>query len=332
MISLADDWVWDSWYVWQESTLHAFYLKAPKSLLDPNLRHQNARVGHSTSEDGISWQHHADALGPTDSDTFDNQAIWTGSIVRHDGLWHMFYTGIDRHTKGQIQRVGHATSPDLFTWTRVQSTPVITAQAPWYAVASTDARAEEPFRDPWVFWHLGEWHMLITARDASGATVGTGNMAHATSPDLYNWSLREPLIVNSGFDQLEVFEVTQIAGRWFVTFCMQSRDVHRPGVLPRVATYAAPAASPLGPYDLDAAHPIPVEGGLYAGRIVEFPAGSHRLMGFIENGEPGGFGGVIADPIPLVVDDRGWLVFDVEQSGAGRNGGTSLHSNVAHHA
>lgn len=312
MLELQDEWVWDSWYAWQGETLHAFYLKAPKSLGDPNLRHHNARVGHSTSSDGITWQHHADALAPNASESFDDQAIWTGSVLHHAGVWHMFFTGIDRRTKGRIQRVGHATSTDLFDWVRVGSEPILTAAAPNYAVAELDPRGEEPFRDPWVFWHAGEWHMLVTARAAGDDTAGAGNMAHATSPDLFNWTLRQPLISASGFDQLEVFQVVEVEGNWFLIFCTGALDVRRAGVPKAFATYAAPAAGPLGPFDLDGAKPIPESGGVYAARVVRFPDASQRLIGFLDSGEPGGFQGVIGNPKKLRVDAEGALVFDVE--------------------
>lgn len=331
MIALDDDWVWDSWYAWDTGTLHAFYLKAPKSLGDPNLRHVNARVGHSTSVDGRNWVHHQDALQPSAVEAFDDRAIWTGSVLQHEGLWHMFYTGIDQSAMGRIQRVGHATSSDLFNWTRVQVNPILSAQHPQHATALRDERGEEPFRDPWVFWHEDQWHMLVTARSTEQGVRGNGNMAHATSQNLYDWSLQEPLLSSTGFDQLEVFQVVEVDGRWFLIFCTQPADVHRPGVPKSFTTYAAPADGPLGPFHLDEARPI-TEGseGIYAGRIVRMPDGTNTLLGFIESGEPGGFGGVISDPLPVVVSAEGALVLDVEQPSSGGDRGTGLYADVTH--
>lgn len=308
MLELNDDWIWDSWYVWEGAVLHAFYLKAPKSLEDSNLRHHNARVGHSTSRDGFTWQHHLDALSASERASFDDQAIWTGSIVQHFGKWHLFYTGIDRISKGKVQRIGHAVSEDLFSWNRVADQPVLTASPEHYSVREFDPLGEEPFRDPWVFFFEGTWQMLVTARD----TVGGGNMAHATSVDLITWTLQPPLIRDSKFDQLEVFQLVQISGKWFLMFCARASDVHRPGVQATNATYAAPAAGPLGPFDLDRAHPVPAQGGIYAGRVVQFPDGSSKLLGFLDDGSTDGFSGIISDPLTLCVDSRGDLVLNVQ--------------------
>lgn len=303
MIKLEQYWVWDSWYVRHDDVLHAFYLKAPKSLGDPDKRHHNAEVGHSVSSDGTNWTELPDALHRNIGDTFDNQGIWTGSVVKNGDLWHMFYTGIDKDVKGQIQRIGHATSSDLITWERVGDAPILTASAPWYATSETDPKNEEPFRDPWVFFFEDQWHMLITARDTSG----DGTMAHAVSDDLYTWELGQPLISNAQFDQLEVFQVIEIDGRWFLIFCAAPQDIHRPNIEKSYATYAVSAAGPLGPFDLDTATPITPDGGVYAGRIVQLADGSHNLFGFLDSGAPGAFTGTICSPIPVELTNEGTL-------------------------
>lgn len=303
MIQLKTDWVWDSWYVQDGEDLHAFYLKAPQSLENPDLRHHNAQVGHSVSKDGTHWTELPDTLLRREGDFFDSQGIWTGSVLKNNGVWHMFYTGIDKNSKGRIQRIGHATSLDLITWERVGDEPILTATSAWYATSETDPKNEEPFRDPWVFFYEDQWHMLVTARD----TQGDGTMAHAVSADLYNWELKEPLISNAQFDQLEVFQVVEVDGRWILIFCAAPQDIHRPGVEKSYATFAAAATSPLGPFDLDTATPITPGGGIYAGRIVTFPDGSHNLLGFIDSGAPGEFTGTISSPIPVELNREGTL-------------------------
>lgn len=304
MITREEFWVWDSWYAHDKGLLHAFYLKAPKSLVNPDLRHHQAEVGHSVSTDGTNWEVLPDALNKNSEQAFDNQGIWTGSIVKHEDLWHMFYTGIDQESKGRIQRIGHATSADLISWTRVSNDPTLTAKSPWYATAETDPKAEEPFRDPWVFHYENKWHMLVTARDSAG----DGTMAHATSEDLWDWELQPPLIENASFAQLEVFQVVEVDGQWVLVFCAAPQDVTREGIEKSYATYAVSAQSPLGPFNLDTATPITPNGGVYAGRIVLNEFGAPKLYGFIDNGQPGGFQGVISDPIDVQLTSEGVLV------------------------
>ena len=44
-------WVWDSWYAQDGEETHVFFLKAPRSLGDPDLRHDRAVIGHAVSRD-----------------------------------------------------------------------------------------------------------------------------------------------------------------------------------------------------------------------------------------------------------------------------------------
>ena len=309
MLSREHEWVWDSWYITEGDNLHAFYLMAPKALGDPELRHVNAQVGHSVSRDGVNWEHFDDVFGPGDADGFSGQAIWTGSIIRVGDTYHWFYTGIARETSWFVQRIGHATSPDLRTWTRTSTEPVLSADPRWLLTADASAEGHEPFRDPWVFGRDGDWHMLVTASERDGV----GTIAHATSTDLHTWTMAEPLVHDSGFGQIEVVQTLEVDGRWVLVFCTGVADVRRPGVEAAFATYSAPAAGPLGPFDLDHAEPITPGGGVYAARVVELN-GELNLFGFLDTGQPGGFTGTISDPIPLELSERGTLRPRVQSS------------------
>ena len=92
--NLPDHWVWDFWLADDGALHHLFYLHAPKSLGDPNLRHRNARIGHASSTDLREWTDHGQVFDAGAAGSFDGSATWTGSVVRGpDGLWRMFYTG-----------------------------------------------------------------------------------------------------------------------------------------------------------------------------------------------------------------------------------------------
>jgi beta-fructofuranosidase len=113
MLTLSDFWVWDSWSVTHEGQHHLFFLKAPKSLGDPDKRHFHPTVGHAVSADFRTWRILPDALRPADGPAWDDYTTWTGSIVRGpSGRWHMFYTGTSRGEQGLVQRVGRADSDD----------------------------------------------------------------------------------------------------------------------------------------------------------------------------------------------------------------------------
>lgn len=295
---IADDsrWFWDSWYAHDGDFHHAFFLAAPKSLGDPDLRHASARVGHAVSRDLREWTMLADALEPGAPGRFDDRAIWTGSVIRDGDVWRMFYTGTSVATGHSVQRIGQAVSSDLMSWERVSSNPLVTADPRWYSTLDRDG--DEPFRDPWVVRHDGRWHMLVTATDRFGA----GCIGHAVSEDLLSWEVRPPLTSNSGFRQLEVVQTTRIAGAHVVVFCTGADDVLASGLPARTGTWSAPADGPLGPFHLNRAEPID-DRPIYAGRIVEGPAGP-VLLGFDTGSDDEPFTGVIGDPISVGLSDR----------------------------
>lgn len=299
MLSRENEWVWDSWFVVDNDQLHAFYLMAPKSLGDPDLRHVNAKVGHSVSVDARHWTHLPDVFGPSEGDEFDNLAIWTGSIIKESGLWHFFFTGINRETREGVQKLGHATSHDLVSWSRQSTGPILQADAP-YATTATSTDGKEHFRDPWVFFHGGEWHMLVTSTDLDG----WGTVGHATSGNLTDWHLHPALVQNSHLRQIEVTQTISIEGSWVLIFCMGPTDIERDGVTKAFGTYSMPAHGPAGPFEIEKTELL--IDGVYAARVVEF-RGETFLLGFLGTAEPDGFLGAISDPVPVRLTDRGTL-------------------------
>ena len=307
MFDLPGSWVWDYWFADDGERYHLFFLYASRALHDPDARHYRASIGHAVSTDLVEWTQVADALVRSDAPAFDDLATWTGSVVRHDdGTWFMFYTGATRAPDGKnVQRIGVATSPDLLTWTKAGE-PVLEAGGPSYEKLSSGAWHDEAFRDPWVFADPSGngWHMLITARAPEGPVDGRGIVGHAWSADLRTWELREPLSIPSptGFGQLEVLQVENVDGRPVLIFsCLgaQATPARRDAA---GGTWAVPAESLLGPYDIDAAYPLTDE-RLYVGRLLRRRSdGQWLLFAFRNAGEDGSFVGGITDPMPVAWD------------------------------
>lgn len=306
MYELSDVWTWDSWFVDDGQQFHAFYLKASRALIEPVRRHQRASVGHAVSTDLRSWTELPDALVAADRPAFDDQAIWTGSIVKGpDGAWHLFYTGCSAENP-LVQRIGSAASNDLTTWTRSPGWQPLTADGDWYEKFGDSAWFDEAWRDPWVFEDpSGDgWHMLITARAKHGGLRDRGVVGHATSTDLTTWTVRPPLSVpGAGFGQLEVLQVAQVVGRWVViASCLESemsdeRRVADPGG----GIWAVPIDSPVGPFDMARATRL-TDASLYAGRLVEDRSGVWQLLAFRNEDGDGTFLGGLADPIAVFWD------------------------------
>ncbi len=308
MFTLPDSWLWDFWLAKDHGTYHLFFLHASRSLHDPDRRHMRAGIGHAISTDLVTWEQVSDALVHGDIGSFDQTATWTGSVVKGpDDRWYLFYTGAGpiKEDGAHAQQIGLATSNDLMTWNKYPGSPVASADPRWYETIGGPAPwQDEHWRDPWVFPDPdGQgWHMLITARATTGSLDDRGVVGHARSADLLHWDVQPPLSEpGAGFGHLEVFQVAQVDGRDVLLFNCAAQQLaparRATGVTGGIWT--APAASPLGPYDLTAARQIAQDPSLYVGKLVQDPAGTWVLLAFHDINKNGDFVGALSDPIPV---------------------------------
>ena len=307
MFAIHDAWVWDFWVADDGENYHLFFLHAPKSLGDPDARHYNASIGHAVSADLMSWERRPAALAKGRPGEADDLATWTGSVVPgDDGLWYLFYTSASLTPSGNVQTISVATSADLETFTKLPG-PLLRAEKPHYEQLTDATWHDEAFRDPWVFRDPeGDgWHMLITARAASGAPLERGVVGHATSSDLRTWRLQPPLSAGAqGFGQLEVMEPLELDGRWFLVFNCLAGDLpeeRRPATTG--GTWIADAAGPLGPYDIADARLLTDDRFYVTRPIRERGTGRTLLMAFRHKDADGHFVGELTDPVELALVD-----------------------------
>lgn len=306
-LRLPDHWVWDFWLARDGADVHAFFLHAPRALGDPGLRHAAARIGHAVSRDLRAWTVLPRPLGEPPPAAPDDLAQWTGSVLRGQDAWHLFYTGLSTVDGGRAQRVLHATSADLLTWRREPL--VLEADPRWY---ETDA-AVVHWRDPWVVRDGDTWRLLVTARSNSGPLDERGVVGHASSPDLRTWTVEPPLAGPRDFRQLEVPQVERIGGRWRLFFSAYVTDhsdarAARVGGEPVSGTHYLDGDTITGPWrvprdefllgDTARSH--------YAARVVEHD-GAWQLIAWVERDRVGRFVGELTDPVPLRVAPDGSL-------------------------
>lgn len=299
-LSLPDKWIWDFWLTEHDGWFHLFYLQAPKSIGDPHLRHWNVSIGHAVSNDLRSWSLRPDALRPATTPAWDDCSTWTGSILRHDDRWHLFYTGTSHAEDGLVQRIGRATSTDLDHWDH-EPEPLITSDSRWYEQLGAGWH-DEAWRDPWVFQgHDGQFHALITARTNCGDRLDRGCIAHATSTDLDRWEVRPPITKPGGFGELEVPQAYELGGVWYLIFCShtQTQSEARRAAGAGTGTYYISSDNPLGPFDASDARPLQADqtGTTYAGRLVDF--NGTQLLVWLGHDDSGGFVGELADPVAV---------------------------------
>jgi beta-fructofuranosidase len=307
--SRPDHWLWDFWLADDGKLFHIFYLHASKSLGDPDLRHRNARIGHATSDDLISWTDHGQIfeLGPRGA--FDDTANWTGSVTRgQDGRWRLYYTGsrfLAPDSNHNVETIGMAVSEDLYSWTKLAG-PVCRADARWYETFGTSSWPEEAWRDPWVFPDPDgkRWHMLITARANRGDVTQRGVVGHAVSTDMEHWEVQPPLSQpGADFAHLEVLETFSIENRNYVLFSCDTPRLSGKRHNTMGGIWYMTVETFAGPFDPSAARLLASQ-RLYAGRVVQQRDGKWILMGF-DNGPP--FTGSISSPIPILAHADGTL-------------------------
>ena len=317
VLALKDHFIWDSWYVHDGDKYHGYFLKAPRSIGDPQLRHFNVSYGHATSTDLVNWDYLGECFRPS-IDGWDNYTTWTGSVVRgDDDLWHLYYTGTRKNDPQLAQKIGHATSTDLHNWERVGDGLILDLVGPNAQHYETDVSNcewhDRAMRDPWVMRDPdgAGWLMYFTARVPNGAEANdAGCIGFATSSYCYSWSLEPPVFVG-GFGQLEVPQVFEKKGTWYCLFCTANNHFsEEQTTLRRVVTgnHYLIGDSPRGPWRiapgfLDGTQPCT----RYAARIVDTDGGM-VILGFADRPEGASdFVGHIMDPDPVEITAEGHL-------------------------
>ena len=162
----------------------------------------------------------------------------TGSIVKVDGIYHMFYCTFQDDP--QLQWARHATSTDLTHWEDIPEDK-FGADGEIYRMSD--------WRDPFVFWNEeeGKWWMILAARE-NAPTERNGCVALCVSDNLSKWEYRPPLYaprLNQAANECpDLFQM----GDWyylvysnytdgFCTYYRMSRSLNGPWLRPEVDTF-----------------------------------------------------------------------------------------------
>ncbi len=174
------------YYVFKDGdTFHLFYNVGNAGESQQWFEPGNEKAfGHATSKDFKTWKHHPRVLDVVPG-TWEGMVVSAPSIIKHEGVYYMFYTGFDDRVPGK-QTVGLATSKDLFRWQRHEGNPVYEAP-PW-----ADRRADGwiDCRDSHVIKY-GDGFLLFTMVSKG---EGKGAIALAESKNLIEWKDLGPAV------------------------------------------------------------------------------------------------------------------------------------------
>ena len=107
-----------------DNTIHLFYIRADESV---PVGDTAKSLGHASTTDFKHWTQHPDVIHVV-PDTWEESFIWAPYIINNNGLYIMFYTGVNRF---YAQATGMAVSFDLFNWTKIPDNPVYIPDPSW---------------------------------------------------------------------------------------------------------------------------------------------------------------------------------------------------------
>ena len=112
---------WNDPSILKENLIYVMYLTA-----NYGDQGENVIPFRATSNDGIIWDINPTPVLSTGENTsnFDYAKVETPSVVYFNGLYHMYYTGVQTDLSG-ILCIGHATSEDGLSWVKDPSNPII---------------------------------------------------------------------------------------------------------------------------------------------------------------------------------------------------------------
>jgi len=317
--------MWDFWLVspheWggSNSPYHLYYLQAPRTLSDPNLRHGIATVGHAVSHDLRQWIHCGTALEAGQLGSWDDRAIWTGSVIVRDNLAYMFYTGLCQAERGFVQRIGLAVSTDLVHWERHPANPLLEADTRWYEPMGA-GRGAEVWRDPYVVYSSDEdaYYMFLSARVNTGPSDERGVIGLARSTNLLSWEVLPPVSMPGDFTEMEVPQVVPLNGRYYLLFCATRHATTKLsswGSKGWAGTHYLVASKLTGPYLPLTDEPLVADtlGTYYAGKLVRDRTGELSFMAWRQWDEGGNFCGGLSDAVAVHILPDGRLHIDPQQ-------------------
>ena len=247
--------MWDAWCINTGDELHLFHLQFPRK--DSGIKiPEEWGWGHAVSRDLVHWEEKPQVLCPHGL-PHDSEIKFTGSTVYKDGQYYMFYVMRD----GAYQRIGLATSSDLYDWHEYENNPVLIPDKRWF-ITYADGKDRENNYPAWEP-NVDCRDMLVTAVPGGGfygyfvvaadmgGTSPTGVIGVAHSDDLINWDQMGIAYASDRINIVEMIDIFQLNGRWYMTLLTSSAYGSRHNFsdenVCRGEIYAS-SDTPLGPF------------------------------------------------------------------------------------
>jgi beta-fructofuranosidase len=206
----ANAWAADFIPFFENGRFHLFYLLDWR---DPSGHGEGTPWYQISTKDFIHFTEHGEMLprgGLQDQDLY----VFTGSVIKAMGKYHIFYTGHNPHLADKglpIEAIMHAESQDLINWQKIPSDTFFAPQ---------DHYETHDWRDPYVFWNdeAQEFWMLLAARLKDGPLRRRGCTALCTSKDLSHWEVKSPFYTPNMYYTHECPDLFKWGDWWYLIF------------------------------------------------------------------------------------------------------------------
>lgn len=224
--------------VYHDGLYHLFHLVLPN----------HDFIAHAISEDGLVWQRVSNALFIGHPGSWDDSMLWTMHVSPNPyvpGEWRMFYTGLSRFDKGLKQRLGMATSRDLYHWEKgpvswkdhrpgildrrgVSSNCVpetrfdpascfpLEPDPEFYEASVDEGRNWVSFRDPFYYHEDGRGWLLSAGRVKQGPITRRGCVAVMEEVAANQFEARRSLHHPGLYDDIEVPNLFRVDSEYYL--------------------------------------------------------------------------------------------------------------------
>ena len=199
-----------------DQTFYLFHqrdTRKPKPLTDP--------FGWSlvTTKDFVNFKDYGEVLPKGSHDAVD-QFIYAGSVTQGKNEKIAFYTGHNRQAKlakKTSEVLMSATSQDLVHWKKSGQATSLVPQTGY---------DHNDWRDPVIVYSQEKqcYILVLGARLPSDKKKPTGRLVYFESQDLKNWDFKGDFWTPNEFNMIEMPDLFQIDGDWYLIFSEYSED------------------------------------------------------------------------------------------------------------
>ncbi|OJU26736.1 MAG: hypothetical protein BGN92_13765 [Sphingobacteriales bacterium 41-5] len=258
------------YYDEQSGQFNLYYLK--------NIWNDVANKRHPwyafTTTDFTSYAETGELLSCSADHCAQDFAIGSGSVIKANGLFYVFYTGFNPHTDcSNIRKEGIMLATSNYATTGFAKDASFTTL---YAPKGVGYDEYDNFRDPYVFKDDASslYYMLLSARKNVNGTW-RGVITYYTSTDLRNWNFKDVFYDggNTNFFMMETPQLIKLGSIWYLIFSDSDSKY----------TYYRKVSSLSGTWD------APVDAdrfdgkGIYAAKIAKDKNGNAYLFGWNYN-------------------------------------------------